>query len=306
MSEDMQHFDRDAYSLLQRAIDKLIELEQHADWKGQIIPRCPPVLWFGNTHDKDTSILTLGANPSSKEFLRRKISVQENPLEHLLQPGKQRFYLPEGEDWPAVRGSTTHLDRILMSYARYFGRWSSPSMGSRPYAKWFGRRSNIEAFLNGLGTTYYEGHPSAKLRAIHADLIPFATVSDFGKIPNKAVGTILTEGPGSWASGLLADILRYLSPKVIVIIHPKNLERFKRFIDPDMTDPSPVRYQGEGWSETYFFGHSERFGILVIGFSKLYLGNPYLRDQKVSLKGDELRAFGTHVRSHHQELLDLD
>src|SRR5260370_30139991 len=58
-----------AHTLLAEATRKLIELSNHPDWAVQLPARCPPVLWFGNAVTKKRKVLTLGANPSRKEFL---------------------------------------------------------------------------------------------------------------------------------------------------------------------------------------------------------------------------------------------
>ncbi|RDW20089.1 hypothetical protein CWR48_05030 [Oceanobacillus arenosus] len=58
-----------AIDLLVKAAEKQIELENKPAWKNELIPKAPPVLWFGDTEIDKPKIITIGANPSREEFL---------------------------------------------------------------------------------------------------------------------------------------------------------------------------------------------------------------------------------------------
>lgn len=97
-----------------------------------------PVCWFGDLDSSKPKILTIGANPSRKEFIQYK--------------GAHRFN--------NVMPLST-LNAIIDSYNSYFR--------INPYTKWFNR---INPLLQEFDASYYDTHRSI---AIHLDVNPIPT-----------------------------------------------------------------------------------------------------------------------------------
>src|ERR1700730_18123492 len=149
-----------ANELLIEATRKLIELSIHPDWMTQLPARCPPVLWFGNANHTKKKVLTLGANPSRREFLtdsavralRMNRQRSDQLLLNYLEPPENRFrLLSSGETLTDILTSQPLRDAIIGSYNSYFaGNW---------YTEWFGHNRDdsykVEGFLRGLGASYF-------------------------------------------------------------------------------------------------------------------------------------------------------
>ena len=83
--------------LLVKALKKQHELFKIDYWASELLEFSPPVLWFGDSNKKE-KIVTVGANPSRREFLDKrngKYIVESN----------QRFY----------HLKTLHIQQILKS-----------------------------------------------------------------------------------------------------------------------------------------------------------------------------------------------
>lgn len=97
-----------------------------------------PVCWFGDLDSSKPKILTIGANPSSKEFIGYK--------------GMSRF------------NNVTALSSVNLiedSYNAYFK--------TIPYKKWFDR---IDLLLNKFNASYYDTHD---IIAVHLDVVSLPT-----------------------------------------------------------------------------------------------------------------------------------
>ena len=144
---------------------------------------CPsiPILFFGDLQayfDSATRVLTVGLNPSRREF----------PSESDFQ----RFPIAEGI---AVSEVNPYLD-ALSTYFR-----------THPYRNWF---RSFEPMLNGLGASYYEGRDST---ALHTDICtPVATDPTWSRLDRASRRALEAEG-----SPLLHGLLEALRPQIVVL-----------------------------------------------------------------------------------------
>jgi hypothetical protein len=287
---------RTTQSLLVEATQKLIELQSHPEWKSQLPIRCPPVLWFGNKNSPKQKILTLGANPSRREFLRDNaaraidkvgLCADQSLLTYLEQPDNRFHLLRTGAQMAEILASESLQDQIIAGYNAYFSK--------NPYSGWFGHDRNdsykVEGFLRGFGASYYDGN-AIPLQAIHIDLFPFVTFEDFSQIKGIADVALFAD---RWAQLLVSGLVETLLPAVLLVFGRTNCDYFAQYIDPSLSDMA--------WKEClagkYFVGHSERFRVPVVGLST-NLGNPK------GFTAATLRQFGEKVRSAVQKIgIDL-
>jgi len=281
-----------AHSVLIEATRKLMALVDHPDsdwvrgWGDQLPARCPPVLWFGNAGSKKRKVLTLGANPSRKEFLlhsaaeateRVRSSGDQTRLCYLEPPYNRLWLLPRGQKLTEILESKDTRNRIIESYNAYFA--------NRPYEAWFGHNHEdsykVEGFLRGIGASYYDDNP-AYLQAIHIDLFPFVTIEDFTSIREMVVATLFDDG---WAKQFLMQLISVLSPEVIVIFGRTNCRYFAKYMDPSVHSA-----EWEWFSPgKYFVTRSSEFSLPVVCLST-NLGNPRGFDAK------GLRQFGRRLQ----------
>ena len=275
-----------AHAMLLDATRKLIELHDDLKWATQLPARCPPVLWFGNTTSSKPRVLTLGANPSRREFLSDSSALAvekvrqtgDQSLLSYLEPPHNRFRLLSGsERLVDILRSEELQKQILISYNAYFT--------ANPYQKWFGHNRddsyNVEGFLRGFGASYYDGNAVLQ-QAIHIDLFPFATLDDFGSLKQMANVAFFADG---WAQRLVGRLVEFLSPTVLVLFGRTNCKHFGLYIDQSVSS-SPWQPFASG---KYFVGRSKRFDVPVVGLST-NLGNP------IGFSASDLRAYGKHLR----------
>lgn len=142
-----------------------------------------PILFFGDLqayYASETRVLTVGLNPSLKEFPK------DSPF--------QRFPLAENitADAPDV-----YLD-ALSAYFR---------ANSCPYHDWF---KSYEPFLKEMEASYYGGQPST---ALHTDICsPVATDPTWHDLHQDMQKALEQDGVLLWH-----DLLKALKPKVVVI-----------------------------------------------------------------------------------------
>lgn len=274
-----------ADTLLIEATKKLVWLRQQDRWVKELPKRCPPILWFGNALSSKPVILTLGADPSRQEYLRdssqqaidkiRKTN-DESVLSY-LEPPKNRFRLLNAdESLQKVLTDRKLRDELIQGYNSYFC--------GNPYRRWFGCDKedsyNAEGFLRGLGASYYDVE-MLLFQAIHIDLLPFATLSDFNRLKPQAETDLFKTG---WASHFVISLMRLFRPMVVVVFGKSNVKHFAEYIDASMSSLPWVSYPGT----RYQLGEAEELGIRVVGLS-VNLGNPKGFDST------GLQQFGRHV-----------
>ncbi|WP_206881764.1 hypothetical protein [Alicyclobacillus mali (ex Roth et al. 2021)] len=213
--------------MLHRAVRKQIELR--GKWGHELLDRAPPVLWFGNTQSRKPKIVTIGANPSRSEFLKlnKKQALKlladtgdQTKLIYLEPPNENRFrVLENNESLQDILQNEALSTEILNSYNFYFKK--------QPYVKWFGKKEDpylVERLLQNLNGSYYE-IPDVQYTAIHLDLFPFVTVSDYSQIRGLAERDLFQN---QWAQNFLRDLITYIAPELIVVFGSSNFRVFKR------------------------------------------------------------------------------
>jgi len=277
----------DPHMLLIESTKKLLWLRRQGHWAIQLPRRCPPILWFGNARSPKPKVLTIGANPSRQEYLRDSsqqaldkvaASGDESLLDY-LEPPDNRFHVLDAanERLEDIVVGRDLREAIIQGYNDYFSR--------NPYQKWFGHPKDdsykVEGFLRGLGASYYD-NAAVQLQAIHIDLLPFATLSDFGKL-KKMTGELLEPG---WAKEMVTALIRFFRPAVLVAFGRTNVNVLDAHIDSSLSCLPWHRYEGT----SYQVGLAEQLEVPFVGLS-VNLGNPRGFDS------EGLRRFGCHVHN---------
>jgi len=197
--------------ILKAALIKQRELREKDYWRNEILELSPPVLWFGDSNKKEP-IITVGANPSIREFLDKRNG-------RYLQASEQRLYHLKTANIQDVLRDERTLREIVKSYNRYFHR-------PNPYRSWFGKSqgSKVEGFLNGFGASLY-GVKS--IGAVHTDLFPFATKKAFSKLKKRDLKLDLFHN--GWACNFFEKLMAYLKPSTLIVFGRKNAEYFDRY-----------------------------------------------------------------------------
>lgn len=216
-------------TILQKSIAEQNQLCSSGSPLGKLIDqRTPPVLWFGELFSPNSGfaktdftekrsdkeiILTVGANPSWREFHDKQGSWT------LLTGSKQRLPL-----LPNTNGV------LMQGFNDYFK--------INPFVSWFGRASRVEAFLNGMGASYYGGY---KYQAIHIDLFPFSTCKNYTSILPIVDKELMKTG---WAPAIFRDIVDFIKPARIVVFGKSNYEALRQNIYPpflaSLSIPCPI------------------------------------------------------------------
>jgi hypothetical protein len=282
-----------ADALLIDATAKLIELRRHGTWMKELPSRCPPILWFGNALSPKRKVLTIAANPSRWEYLDVSCKpvldkVKENGDESLLtylEPPKNRFRVLDTatESLNGILTAPKLRAEIIQGYNNYFLECKNP------FCQFFGKENGgkVEGFLRGLGASFYPAvnESQVKYQAIHIDLFPFATLSNFKELKLLAVADLFSSG---WARQTVAALIHLFNsaPAAVIAFGRANVDCFAKHIDMSVdcllwTPYPPTKYQ-------YKFGKAQQFDVKWSGLS-VNLGDPKGLDK------DGLHAFGRHV-----------
>lgn len=255
--------DNSTINLLRKAIQKQIELREMYFWAEEIPELCPPVLWFGN-HKKHPPVVTVGANPSRWEFLDRR-------TDNYLHPSKRRFHqFPHPGANEHLENKDT-LEKILRSYNLYFQR--------NPYRQWFGKPlgGKLEAFLNGLDASFYS---LMKHSAVHTDLVPFVTMSDFSQIEHRVADDIFQDG---WATRIFDELMNLLMPVAIVVFGRKNVEFYNRYSKEKIPLDRPLKINKRDLTFGITQKKVQKENVPLIGLN-INLGNAYGFSRNTLLK----------------------
>lgn len=280
--------------LLIHAVEKQIELLKQNEWKKEIPERCPPILWFGNAETKKHIILTVGANPSRSEYLiDSKKDALKNAHNHDLlnywETPKNRFrLLSQTERLVNIRENKQLQNEIIDGYNHYFNRLDNRGK-HLAYTKWFGLNKsdayNVEGFLRGFGASYYSDN-NLNYQAIHIDLFPFATLSDFNCLVNNNNINMEDLFGNQWATNLIQSLVTMFQPCLLVIFGRANFDYFNRYIDNSINPKLCQRYE----SASYRIGEATNIGLPFVGLST-NLGNP-----TGGLNAQFLKQYGQHIR----------
>lgn len=124
------------------------------EFRNEILPDTTPVPFFGDFNS--SSVLTIGLNPSSKEFPMKE---SDRRLTHLSDLGlPSEFY--------SLLTAEMNIDQ-----ARAIAQGMTSYFRKNPYTQWFSYAQI--AILQGLNASYFDGEGSQ--RACHTDIFPWAT-----------------------------------------------------------------------------------------------------------------------------------
>ncbi len=285
--------------LLIEAVKKNIDLNNNLNWKHELLEKAPPVLWFGDTRTNLPKIITIGANPSREEFLnhhkknaQKMINNREQKLLQYLK--KPRFRtLSQTESLFDILINVNLQEEIIESYNSYFS--------NNPYINWFGKPNGfkLEAFLNGLNASYYPDKIQYGFNAIHIDLFPFPTISDYKEISGLAEKDLFNN---EWSQNFLRNLMTTFipSPKLIVVFGKTNFIKLKKlFPDSISTQKGRTHYhqnaKGEQISCTYWIGTFDSYKLVGLSVN---LGNPRNFTTK------DLNNLGTHILKEFNYLIE--
>lgn len=214
--------------LLRNAILKQNHLFTDPDWAPELLAFAPPVLWFGDLRSDLPKIVTIGANPSRREFLP-SANANQNVYKNYLVGHKARFYVSNTpfNNLPNVSNQT--LDDIITSYNDYFTK--------NPYATWFGKQGGgkVEALINGLGASFYSN--SYDYTGIHIDLFPFATMSNYTSIINLCNKSLFHT---NWAQNFLLSLIQRIKPEKLIIFGISNYRSILRIFNKQDVVPRQI------------------------------------------------------------------
>ena len=158
-----------------------------------------PIKWFGDRkayQESETKIITVGLNPSDKEF-REKDG----------DPYTSQLRFPD-----YINGNNASLEKALNSYFK-----------KNPYRRWF--NGGFEYILNGMDASYYSGKGTN--RALHTDICsPWATDPTWMKLSSSVKKGLLAEGFPIWK-----QLVNELSPDVILFSIPQEYVKLLK-VDP--------------------------------------------------------------------------
>jgi len=183
--------------ILRKSVIKQIELlNSSTKWREQLYINAPPILWFGNINAK-RKIITIGANPSRWEVVKKDMTV-ENRFRMLLG----------SESLDTILYDDKLANEIISGYNSYFSK--------KPYTSWFGNIDSpykVECFLRGMGATFYE-QKEFPYNCIHVDLFPFPTKDDYNKLSDIVIHDLFRTG---WSENILGSIIAFIKPEKIIV-----------------------------------------------------------------------------------------
>lgn len=244
--------------LLLQAITKQQQLYPDPRWAAELLPYAPPVLWFGDLNSPQPKIVTIGANPSRREFLP-SANANQNVYNNYLVGHKARFYVSNIPFANLLNIPNQTLDDIIKSYDDYFTK--------NPYAIWFGNHGGgkVEALINGLGASFYSN--SYDYRGIHIDLFPFATMSNYTRIINLCNKSLFHT---NWAQNFLLSLIQRIKPEKLIIFGISNYRSILRIFNKQDVVPRQINV-GTKTCEVYY---NVIGGNLPIIGLYINLGNP--------------------------------
>lgn len=234
------------------AIESLVlerAMKPYPDIK-EIVPFSTPVVSFGNP--TNASVLTIGINPSSLEFL------SGGKIKKVLPLGMKRLV-----DLEVLKVEDPMQLTEELAYRVVEGCYNYFSETSKPYMTWFKHLdNNVNKFF---GSSYRE------FSAAHLDLVQWATDPVWGNIKDPAIKNLLLEGD--------VDFLRYQiesSPHRVIFINGKQV--FEQLTENRIVNAvadEPFTYQtksGKNSSVSFYHGSSSN-GTPVVGWSRTFPGH---------------------------------
>lgn len=209
-----------------------------------------PVLWFGNIDKASDFVMTVGINPSDKEFLDKRNG-------KLLSGDKRRF------DYKDFKPQT-----LFDAYNIYFDK--------NPYTMWFGKKDDaqkgLEAALHYLNASYYDDY-TYKYKAVHFDWFPFPTSKKFHDI-KKSISFNLVEGTINELGKLIIDkAIDVLKPRFILSVGLDSWNYFTKYANPRKFLTSIVTVGSKDYKSMSLIYSTGNTKVCVYG-SDLYYPNP--------------------------------
>lgn len=258
MAKSMQQIIQDAINQQ----NALLSGASARDWRKVLIPNgsngvVPPIVWFGDTGSEKPKVVTIGVNPSDREFCDGK--------GNLLS--KSRINL------------SFNIVPLENSYNDYFK--------NNPYASWFGKKGKVEGFLNGMHASYYDKQ-KYEFQAIHIDLFPFATNPTYtriqGYVGNDIVGLDLFTT--NWTKNSVIDLITTIDPEYIIIFGQTNINCFQNAVEK-VNNLIPYSWTRGKLSAKYSKGKISTGHTIIL--LDTYLGNP------MRFCTSDLNNLGAHV-----------
>jgi hypothetical protein len=185
--------------LIDKTFDYFKKSKSNNDTKNIIVSPGIPILYFGNLEDYEKSkikIITVGKNPSDKEFRLKK---------------NETYSFARFPKWNEKK---QNLMEALNSYFE-----------ERPYKSWF---NCYEPVLNGLSASYYAGKNMANI-SLHTDLCsPLATYPTWSDLSNAQISFLMNEGVIIWQ-----ELVEELQPDIMLVSFAKSCNFFEKYICSD-------------------------------------------------------------------------
>lgn len=239
----------------------------------EIVPYSTPVVSFGNP--VNAIVLTVGINPSSREFLTG------GKNKKVLSLGKKRLVDLEVLGIKEPRHLTEEMaTRVVEGCFNYF------SQSSKPYMAWF---KHLETHVNKFFNSSYRDSSAA-----HLDLVQWATDPVWGNIKDLTKRNSLLDGD--------VDFLRYQiesSPHEVIFLNGKQVfEQLTRHKIVSAVADKPFTYQtksGKNRSISLYHGASAN-GTPVVGWSRTFPGH-HISGQALTGVVEKLHNhFKQHIR----------
>ena len=226
-----------------------------------VIQWASPVPVFGNL---DSSVATLGLNPSRREF------VDGNGVQ--VRGNARRLHTLESlgiSSW--AEANERHHRLILDDCQSYFA--------NNPYDEWF---RCLDKVVSGADASYYDPSRSA----CHLDLVPFATKTRWGRLGKYQSRLLETSGD------TLGKILRESSVRVLILNGGGVVDQFQSVIDSTLAEET-VRAWTLRWARQDREGKAYQCTVntvcgidlgrevTVLGFNHNIQGTPGVSDELV-------------------------
>ena len=157
---------------------------------------------------------------------------------------------------------------------------------TNPYRKWFGNENGgkVEALVNSFDASFYN---AGDKQALHLDLFPFTTLTDFHKIRHLAENDLFKT---EWAQKFLLELINKINPEIIIVFGSANYNIFSGLFKSNLKELTDGKFinKAENNHTNYFI--SKFNNINLVGLS-INVGNPrgFSREDLLNL-GKEIKS----------------
>ena len=228
--------------------------------------KVPPVLWFGDLNSEKPKVVVISANPHNPErcICKEQVWDENNP----------------------------NIPQLIEDYNNYF------KQGNNPATNWFGQNSNehkaenqarIEDFLNGLGASFYDKNDEEKYRyqAIHIDLLPLATTTDFSKIAKNLMEIKVLQ---KFINDHIRELIQLINPKLVIVNGVTNKKYFEECLGI-----YPIIHKNPEMYESFTVNNKKKYNLRIWDFDNI-------KDSKVIAIS---RNMGTSCRVNKESLYSI-